>query len=160
MKKVLILYYSFEGNTEKIASYLSEKMDADIEKVSPIKEIKAKSFIKYIIGSFLSISKNKPKLNPLKFNPNDYDTIIIGSPIWAGRISPTIFSLLKSDIIKDKKVGVFYTYSGENKKTDNLIIDCVEPKNKLLSIYPSLAVNKNYENQKDKALKWAKDITK
>ncbi len=161
MKKVLILYYSFEGNTEKIASYLSEKMEADLEKVRPIKDLKAKGFLKYVIGGFLAISKNKPKLNPLKFNPNDYDLIIIGSPIWASRISPAIFSLLKRDIIKDKKVGFFYTYLGGNKETDNLIIDCVEQKNKLLSIHPCLlSVNENYENQKEKILKWAKGITK
>ncbi|MCK9191429.1 MAG: hypothetical protein M0P10_07785 [Sphaerochaetaceae bacterium] len=46
MDKTLVLYYSLEGSTEKIAKYLAEELNLDIERVRPKKEIKSKSFFK------------------------------------------------------------------------------------------------------------------
>ena len=44
--KTLVLYYSFEGNTEYVATGLAKRLDADIQKIEPIKELKSKGFSK------------------------------------------------------------------------------------------------------------------
>lgn len=156
MDKTLVLYYSLEGSTEKIAKYLAEELNLDIERVRPKKEIKSKGFFKYVIGGYQATAKRKPKLNPLAHNLDDYSTIIIGSPVWAGGVSSPIYSLLKANNIKNKKIGMFYTCEGGNKKTDDLIKNLVSENNSLISICSLKAVSKDLKNQKAKALDWAK----
>ena len=51
---------------------------------------------------------------------------------------------------------MFYTCEGGNKKTDDLIKNLVSEDNSLISICSLKAVSKDLENQKAKALDWAK----
>jgi flavodoxin len=158
MGKSLILYYSLEGSTEKIASSLAKKIGADIERVKPIKDIPNKGFSRYLLGGFQVISKKRPKLNPLKLNPNDYDTIIIGSPIWASNITPAISSLLESNLLNKKNIAVFYTFKGGDKDAGIKIKKCVEKNNSLLSILPCLSVETDLKNQQKKVYEWAEKL--
>jgi flavodoxin len=158
MDKTLVLYYSLEGSTEKIAKYLAEELNLDIERVRPKKEIKSKGFFKYVIGGYQATAKRKPKLNSLTHNLDDYSTIIIGTPVWAGGISSPIYSLLKANNIKNKKIGMFYTCEGGNKKTDDIIKTIVNESNSLISICSLKSVSKDLENQQTKVLDWAKNF--
>lgn len=89
--KTLILYYSFEGNTEYVATKLASYLDADFQKVVPVKELKSKGFSKYIWGGRQAFMKEKkPAIAPLEKNYKDYDLILIGTPIWAFTYAPPI----------------------------------------------------------------------
>lgn len=160
MGKTLILYYSLDGSTKKIAAHLAEKLNADIERIRPVKDIKVKGFLKYVVGGGMVTTKRKPKLIPLKLNPEEYDTIFIGSPIWAGYITPSISTLLEKGLIKNKKVAIFYTYKGGNKTTDLNLKQCVEKNNTLLSIFSCLNVDTDLNNQQKKSVKWGIDLIK
>lgn len=158
MGKSLILYYTLDGNTEKIATYLSTKIEADIERIKPIKDIKTKGFLKYLVAGFEVISKKRPELIPLKIDLNNYDTIFIGSPIWASNMTPAISSLLESNLIKNKNIAFFYTFEGGAKGIEVKIKESVELNNSLLSICSFRSVNKDLNNQQQKALDWTREI--
>ena len=52
----------------------------------------------------------------------EYDEVIIGSPIWNGRFSSPINTVLSKIDLKDKKVSfILYSGSGEAKKATKLI---------------------------------------
>jgi flavodoxin len=158
MDKTLILYYSLEENTEKIASHLAKELNVDIERITPVKDIKTKGFSKYLTGGFQASFKIKPKLNPIQKNLDQYSNVIIGTPVWAGTMSPSIYSLLEKGLIKDKNIAFFYTFKGGDKKTRDIIRKSVTKYNKLISIHSCLSVDQDLDNQKDKALNWAKDL--
>lgn len=158
MNKTLILYYSLEGSTEKIANHLAKELNFDIEKITPKKEIKAKGFTKYLIGGYQSSFKRKPKLNPIKHDIDKYETIIIGSPIWAGTLASPTYSLLEGNLINSKNIALFYTHKGGDKKAKKRIEKSVMKKNKLISLSSFINVSEDLEKQKEKALKWAKTI--
>lgn len=158
MNNTLILYYTLEGSTEEIALHLAKELNFDIEKVTPKNKIKSKGFSKYLTGGFQASFKIKPKLNPITKNIENYNSIIICTPIWAGTISPSIYSLLESGLIKDKSISLLYTYKGGDKKVINSVNKSVNKYNKLTSICSCLSVVDDSENQKRKAIEWAKNL--
>ena len=158
MKKILVLYYSYEGSTETIAKHLASSLDADIERVNPVKEMKSKGFTKYIWGGGQVTMKKKPEIEPIKADFELYDLILLGSPIWAGTMTPPIYTLLENGIIKGKKIGYFYCSAGGADKAVERGKVSIEKYNDLLS---SCHLNKAYENldkAKEDALSWAKEL--
>lgn len=160
MSKQLILFYSFEGSTKMIAEYLSQKLNIPCEGVKPMKDLKSKGFSKYPLGGKQVIFKNKPELLSIKANLEEYDTIFIGSPIWAGSFTPAIRSLLETGILKDKKIALFYTSLGGPGKAESKIKESVEINNKFLSSYGLVNVKDDFDTLKNGVLDWAKNIEK
>ena len=55
----------------------------------------------------------KPKLQPYEFNAEQYDRIIIGTPVWASSFAPPIRTFLhENKSISEKKIAVFACFSG------------------------------------------------
>lgn len=118
--KTLIVFYSLSGGTEYISNVLKKELEADIITLQPKFKLKNKGFLKYVIGGFQTISKAKPRLENYNFNVKDYDTIIIGSPVWAGNFVPAIRSFIAKEDLTAKKVAVFVCCHDRNSGKDAL----------------------------------------
>ena len=119
--KRLFIYYSLSGNGDTVAKYLLEK---GIEtRKAIVKDKKTKNmFLKILIGGFLAGINYKAKLIDFDNNIDDYDEIIIGSPIWNGKLSCPINSVLKEIDLKNKKIEfILYSGSGKAPKTEKMI---------------------------------------
>lgn len=158
MSKSIIVYYSFEGNTKKVAKYLSKELNLPNEELLLVKDFGSKGFTKYFWGGSQVMMKKKPELKPLKVNLDDYDTIFLGSPIWAGTYSPAIRTLLEDGIIKGKKIAFFYCSDGGPGKAESKIRDIVNINNKLISSFGLVKVRDNFESIKVGVLNWAKTV--
>lgn len=159
MSKQLILFYSFEGSTKKVAEYLSKELNIPCEEIKPVNDLKSKGFIKYPMGGGQVVMKNKPELMPIKANLEEYDTIFLGSPIWAGSFTPAIRTLLETGILKGKKIAFFHTSMGGPGRANNKIKELVELDNELLiPIYGVANVKDKFEEIKDILSSWAKNI--
>ena len=112
MSKTLVLFYSFEGNTKRVAELIASSIGADIEEIKPVKEMKSKGFSKFIWGGGQVVMNKKPKLKPLQVNLDDYKTILLGTPIWVGTFSPPISTLLENGYLKNKRIAYFFTHEG------------------------------------------------
>ena len=113
----LFIYFSVSGNGELVAEKMKEK-EYDIVKVIPKKKL-PKSFFGLIMkGGFLAGIKNKMKIEDLNVDYSAYKEIVIGSPIWNGRITPPINTVIADENIKDKIISfIFYAGGGEAPKT-------------------------------------------
>lgn len=124
MKHTLILYYSFEGNSEWAATCLAEKLgeQADIGRLTVRREPPKRGFFKFLIGGRSAIKGIDPGLNELTFNPADYQQIVLVFPIWAGTFAPAIGALLKKYPLEGKTVHlVASSASGsEGRAFDNI----------------------------------------
>ncbi len=114
MKKIFI-YYSLSGNGDIIADYLNAK-NIEIRKVKPVKELPKSMVFRILTGGFLAGINHEEKLINFDNNIKDYDEIIIGSPIWNGRLSCPINTVLKEIDLDNKKI-IFILYSGSGKAT-------------------------------------------
>lgn len=104
--------------------------------------------------------KKKPELMPLKTNLDDYDTIIIGTPIWAGAYTPAIKTLLEDGMLKGKNIACFYCHDGGPRNADKNIREEIEINNKFISSIGLSRTKTNFEDLKHEALNWAKKIKK
>lgn len=159
MSKSIVLFYSFEGNTKTVAEYLSKELNIPNEQIRPIKDLKSKGFSKYPIGGGQAILKKTPALMPIKANLDAYDTVFIGSPIWAGTITPGVRTLLETGILKGKKIAFFYCHDGGPGKADAKIKEAARVHNQLISSYELLRVKDNFEALKSELLTWAKGVS-
>ena len=104
--KILIVFYSRDGHTRKTAEIIANALNADID------EIVDKKPRKGIIG-FLRAGYDATcgKITDISFtkDPTKYDIVIIGSPVWNGRITPAIRTYLIKNKGKIKKCGFFVT---------------------------------------------------
>ena len=112
MKK-LVLYYSYEGTTAKIAQAVADELKADIEQVCPVtEEEKKQGLSKFIWGGAQVLMKKEPRIKPISVRVEDYDMVIIGTPVWAGSCAPTIRTLLHAYDFAGQKTAFFYTDEG------------------------------------------------
>ena len=114
MKK-LFIYYSLTGNGDLVAQNLQDK-GYDIRKVEMKKKLPKKFFFMVMTGGFLAGINAHSKLENYDNDVSGYDEVLIGSPIWNGRFSSPINTVLKKTDLKNKKVDfIFYSGSGEAK---------------------------------------------
>ncbi|BCJ95369.1 flavodoxin [Anaerocolumna cellulosilytica] len=110
--KTLVVYYSLEGDTKFIADLIAEELDSDILELKPQKEVPKDGFKKFIWGGKSVLFKEKPKLVNIITNFEEYDTIFIGTPIWASSYAPPISTFLSNVTISGKKLGFFACHAG------------------------------------------------
>ena len=103
MSRKIVIYYSFEGNSEYVAEKVAEYTQADLEKLTVSNEPPKKGLAKFLHGGKSALFKDDPGLHPLKHDLKDYDTLILIYPIWAGNCPPAMQAFLKE-----------YRFSGKN----------------------------------------------
>jgi menaquinone-dependent protoporphyrinogen IX oxidase len=112
--KVLIVYYSRSGKTRKIAKQIGLKINADLEEIKDNKN-RAGIFGFINSGNEAYFKKTIP-LNALEKDISQYDTVVIGTPVWASNIATPIRSFLREYQDKLNKVAFFCTSLGSDPK--------------------------------------------
>lgn len=114
MKKTraIVVYFSLEGNSKYVADVIAEYMEADTLRLEPAKDYPKGNVGKYFWGGKSVVFGDKPKLLSYNFNANEYDLIIIGTPVWAGSFTPPIKTFLRENDLKNKKIALFACNSG------------------------------------------------
>ncbi len=109
----LFVYYSLSGNGDAVANYYKEN-GYEIVKLETKKPMPKSFPILIMKGGFLAGIKAKTKIVDPDVKFDNYDEIVIGSPIWNGNLASPVNTLLT--LINGKKVDfVLYSGSGEGK---------------------------------------------
>ena len=117
--KELVLFYSYSGNTRKIAQKFAQDNNCDICEVLDVK--RPNKFAAYTAGIVKVFKGSGRPIKPLMINGNavkfeDYGVINVFSPVWASHITPSMVSALKS-IPRDAKIKLFMvSKSGKSEK--------------------------------------------
>ena len=113
----LVIFYSYRGYTKLIAKAIAQAIGADTLELRTKQIMKMQDFLKNVGGKWKVIKGLKPDLQSLVRNPQNYDVIFIGTPVWAGSYaSPfnTFFSTVKLD---GKKIALFSCSGGSKGNT-------------------------------------------
>ncbi len=117
----LFIYYSLSGNGDAVAEKLREK-GYEIRKVEPKKKPPKKFFFQILAGGFNAGRKYREPLKDYDADVSAFDEIVIGSPVWNGRLSCPINTALAETTLREKKVTfVLYSGSGEAPKAEKQI---------------------------------------
>lgn len=112
----LIIYYSQSGKTGLVANTLAKNLRANILK---IKDLKNRDGLKNkIFASISALRESKTDIAPAKVDLTDYDTIIFGTPTWAGNPTPAILTIIDRCNLTGKDVILFATMDGGRGDTN------------------------------------------
>jgi len=152
--KTLVVYYSYEGSTRLIAQTIATALGADILECRPINDISSKGFMKYVWGGRQVVFKKRPQLEPFKTDPSEYETIVIGTPVWAFTYAPAIRTFLSEMTLHQKKIGVFCCHEGAKGNTLEHLKEALS-KNTIIGENDFPNVMKDKEENIIKARQWA-----
>lgn len=109
---ILVVYFSATGTTRPLAEYAADILNADIYEIVP--EIPyTDADLAYYTGGRADKEQNDPSARPAikgsVTNLEDYDTIILGYPIWHGQAPRIMSTFLESYDFSGKTIVPFCT---------------------------------------------------
>lgn len=107
--KSLVVYYSRTDTTRKLAEKIAGEINADIEEIKP--KVNYQGKIGYVRGGKDAMSEKIIDLEELKYNPEDYDVVYIGGPVWASKAANPLISYLNQNSFRNVK---FFLTAGKS----------------------------------------------
>lgn len=108
----LIVYFSYTGNTRKIANKIKESLNCDILEIET-KIPYSKDYDEVVNNEQNQEASNHlPEIKDINIDLSKYDEVIIGTPVWWYRPAPAIRTFLKQYDLTGKKVKMFATNAG------------------------------------------------
>lgn len=167
-KKILVAYFShigenvsvgtiIKGNTEIIAEMIAEKTGATLLEVKPVTAY-PRTYDECLKVAKKELAQNaRPEIKPVEVNPEAFDEIYIGYPVWLNDMPMLMYTFLEKYNLKGKLIHPFVTHEGSGlsaiAKLKKAATGAVVTKG--LSIYGHIAQNNRKKAQKD-VDKWLK----
>ncbi len=100
--KTLVVYYSYTNNVERIVNELKTQIDCDVVEIQPAEKGLDYAANNYAIGSaqIAAIRNNPddassyPAIDPVEVNLDEYETVIIGAPLWWSQMAAPLQTYL------------------------------------------------------------------
>ena len=113
--KILVVYYSAQNHTKSVAEKVAKNLNADIFEIVP-EEVYSNDDLNWTnSNSRVSREHNDESLRNVKLkntkvnNWEDYDTVLIGYPIWWGIAAWPVDTFVKANNFDGKRVIPFCT---------------------------------------------------
>ncbi len=152
--KTLIVYFSWSNNTDKMANYIHDRIGGDMERIEPVdaypedyNETADKAKAERDNGA-------RPKFKELQFNPEDYDTIFIGYPIWWYELPMIMRTFLDTYDLSGKTIVPFNTHEGSGDGGTYDQIKSEEPNATVLEGLPIRGGDIENADSKNKVNEW------
>ena len=122
---ILVAYFSATGTTEQVAQQAAEVLDADLYEIVP-EEPYTEADLAYYTGGRADQEQDDPNARPAITggveDMSQYDTILLGYPIWHGQAPRIISTFLESYDFAGKTIIPFCTShsSGVGSSADDL----------------------------------------
>lgn len=109
----LIVYYSLDGDTEFVARELQKETGAELLRLQPKKEYPKNGAKKFLVGGMHALLGTGCELVPCSVDLSRYDCILLGCPVWAGRLASPMQQFLKEHPLQGKRVKLFLCHGDE-----------------------------------------------
>ena len=115
MSDILCIYYSRTGNTRRAVKEIAEALDAEIVAITDGRDRSGwKGYLRSGMDAMKLSTKPLETARPLE----EYKLVIVGSPVWAGRMASPIRSLLKRRGLELHRVAYVVTRSTEQRSEE------------------------------------------
>ena len=116
MSKILVSYFSASGVTKNIAKKISDAVNGDLFEIEPLKKYTAEDLDWTNKRSRSSIEMNdktsRPQISKKISNIEEYNTVIIGFPVWWYTAPKIINTFIEENNLENKNIYVFVTSGG------------------------------------------------
>ncbi|MGE5104640.1 MAG: flavodoxin family protein [Betaproteobacteria bacterium] len=107
MSKTLVVYHSRSGNTRRVAQRLAEVLGADLDEIRIVHPLAGP--LGYAFCAIEAILGLTPALRPARFEPDHYDCVVVGTPVWFWSVSSPVRSWLALHGPLRQRVAFFCT---------------------------------------------------
>lgn len=118
MKKILISYFSASGVTKNVAEKIANAINATLFEIEPVQKYTSEDLDWTNKQSRSSIEMNNRSFRPAVLkkvvNIDEYDTIIIGFPVWWYTAPTIINTFIEENNLERKNIYVFVTSGGSD----------------------------------------------
>ena len=155
--KVLVVYFSQSGNTQKLAKLISDRVGGDFVRIETVQTYPTE------YNELADFAKNerdnniKPELKDLGINIDDYDTIFIGYPIWWYQMPMPMYTFFDTYNFDGKTIVPFNTHEGSGNGGTYDDIAELEPKATVLEGLP-IRGGDMANDQSSKVDNWLKEL--
>lgn len=154
-KKILVVYYSNNGNTKSVAQNIHSVIAGDIEEIELIENYPKNIFKMSKLVRKQVKNDYLPKIKDIDIS--NYDIIFVGSPIWNFSISLPVKAFLINNNFENKTIIPFLTCSGGVNK--NKIIKEFKDFTKVEEInFPLYMFENGIFLRKEQVIKWLNNI--
>lgn len=118
MSKILVSYFSASGVTKEVAGKIATVTGGELFEIEPVNLYTEEDLDWMNKQSRSSIemrdSSSRPEIKNKISNLDDYDTVLLGFPVWWD-LAPTIINtFLEENNLENKKIYVFATSGGSS----------------------------------------------
>ena len=107
---MLIIYFTFTGNTELLSNYIKEIINIDSYKIEPINPYQSQT-INYTAKKEWK-EKARPEIKSPLTNITKYKKILLGFPLWNSHLPNIVITQLLKLNFSGKKIFPFNTHDG------------------------------------------------
>lgn len=118
MSNVLCLYYSRSGKTKKAMEEIAQALDAELVELHD--DVDRSGWLGWLRCGKDSMAKTTQPLAPFETEKGlrEYQLVILGTPVWAGRCSSVMRTFLKAHGKKLDRVAYVVTRGSDGKNED------------------------------------------
>ena len=115
--KILLVYFSYTGNTKIIADMIKDKLNCDVFEIKTV--IPYSEDYDTVVNDEQNseASNHLPEIQNIDIDLSQYDEIILGTPVWWYRPVPAIRTFLTQNDLSGKIIKPFATNAGWLGKT-------------------------------------------
>lgn len=156
--KVLVVYFSTGGNTQKLAKEISDQVGGDFRRIEPATPYPDGDEL-FDYAQTEQNNNERPKFNDLDIDIRKYDTVFIGYPVWLYTYPQIILSFFDEYDVSNKTIVPFVTHggsgmSGTEEDMRNYLAD------KSVKVLDGLAVSRDVmeQDQKETVSNWLMEL--
>ncbi len=110
--RTLIVYYSRTGTTATIARALASRLDANMAEITCARY--SGGIWRYLRAGYDSVRGNLPEIEMPVFDSDEYDLLLVGTPVWTSYPALPIRAFLDRKPDLPGRIAVFLTHGGHS----------------------------------------------
>ena len=120
MSKVLVSYFSASGVTKKLAEKIANAISGDLFEIEPVEKYTNEDLDWTNKNSRSTVEMNdktfRPPVKNKVENISEYDTIVIGFPVWWYTAPTIVNTFIEENNLAGKNVYIFVTSGGSSSE--------------------------------------------
>ena len=111
-KKVLVVYFSWSGNTKAVAEAIHKQVGGDLQAIVPETPYSETYAITVAKAKQEQLTNARPQVKTKIQDIASYDLIFLGYPNWWGSLPMPVVTFLGNHKLQGKIVAPFFTHGG------------------------------------------------
>ncbi|WP_317317050.1 flavodoxin [Longibaculum muris] len=157
-ERVLVVYFSQGGNTQKLAKEISDQVGGDFRRIEPITPYPdGDELLDY--AKTEQDNDERPEIKDIDVDMTKYDTVFIGYPVWWYTYPQIILSFFDNYDLSDKTIVPFVTHGGSGMSGAEEDMQTYL-KDKNVTVLEGLPVSRNVieNDQSETVSNWLKEL--